>query len=120
MGYRAAPASVTLNPQVTGKNSVITEAELSNSGGLQSTHTAHPTSFLERKMRQKGEAITRRSFFPGQMRKSSSTEEGALCFWVRLPWGRKASWRPPGGPLPIFHTFLTPLLGGSSCLQLAE
>ena len=46
MGYRAAPASVTLNPQVTGKNSVITEAELSNSGGLQSAHTAHPPPFL--------------------------------------------------------------------------
>ena len=46
MGHRAAPASVTLNPQVTDKHLVITEAELSNSGGLQSALTAHPLPFL--------------------------------------------------------------------------
>ena len=51
MGPQAAPASVTLNPQVIGNHLVITEAELSNSGGLQSAHTARPSlgaSFQEK------------------------------------------------------------------------
>ena len=47
-------------------------------------------------MRQKGEAITRRSFFPGQMRKPSYTEEGPLCLYGETAMGEEsileASW----------------------------
>ena len=35
------------------------------------------------------------------------------------PGGREGSWRPPGGPLPVFHTFPTRLLAGSGCLAVA-
>ena len=52
----------------------------------------------------------------GNPLEGSALRRVPCTYRVRLPWGRKASWRPPGGPLPIFHTFLTHLLGGSSCL----
>ena len=35
------------------------------------------------------------------------------------PAGREVSWRAPGGPLPVFHTFLTRLPAGSGCLAVA-
>ena len=55
-------------------------------------------------------------------RRRFSTEElrrVPCAYRVGLPRGRKVSWRPPGGPLPGFHTFLTRLLAGSGCQAVA-